>query len=296
MEMLNRLMKSCTSAHRHTYVPPRTQRARQSLLCARATTFDTVFPLEAGCSVSKAAIGFNSAGYRGLLATENISRGDVVLSIPLHNMLQVPRQLRQPHIATAAAAALATWQQHHGQLPEALLAFFLNPDVIWEAKLVAWLLHLRAAAPAGSLWDSYCQSLPTAAEAITFCSYSQEHAEQLQFSTWKVWLQALFAGALGAKPAYMSITAHISLELILDLLAKCILPGWLVVNVTLIDLHKGTISAYKAPSHRSAVLAQVGSQICWLPSCTQTPEAYTHCDSLCDVVAWLCGLCAAGFG
>lgn len=187
MELLNsRLMKSCTSAHRQTYVPPRTQKVRKLLLCAQSTTLDTVFPLEAGCSVSKAAIGFNSAGYRGLLATEDISQGDVVLSIPLHNMLPVPRQLTQPHMATAAAAALATWQQHHGQLSEALLAFFLNPDVIWEAKLVAWLLHLRAAAPAGSLWDSYCQSLPAAAEAVSFCSYSEEHAEQLQFIIWKV--------------------------------------------------------------------------------------------------------------
>lgn len=143
-------------------------------------------PLPAACSVNKAVIGVNKDGFRGLLAATDIAQGEVVLTIPLHNMLQVPRQLAQPHMQSITEAALATWQQQHWQLPNELLEFVTQSDVLWESKLVAWLLYLRAAAPVGSLWHSYCQSLPAAAEAITFCSYSEQHAEQLQFSIWKV--------------------------------------------------------------------------------------------------------------
>jgi hypothetical protein len=64
-----------------------------------------------------------------------------------------------------------------------------DPACPWEAKLVAWLLHLRAAAAAGSVWRSYCQVLPAAEETLSFFCYSEQQAEQLQFSTWKVrWL------------------------------------------------------------------------------------------------------------
>lgn len=143
-------------------------------------------PLEAACNINKAVIGVNPQGYRGLLAASSIAPGEVVLSIPLHNMLQVPRQLTQPDTVSAAAAALATWQQQHWQLPVELTSFLSSPDVIWESKLVAWLLYLKAAASAGSLWHSYIQSLPAAADAITFCSYNEAQAEQLQFSVWKV--------------------------------------------------------------------------------------------------------------
>lgn len=144
------------------------------------------FFLEAACSVNKAAIGLNEQGFRGLLATTNLAPGEVVLSIPLHNMLQVPRQLTQPHMQSTTEAALACWQQQHWKLPDELFAFLTQSDVLWESKLVAWLLFLRAAAPVGSLWRSYCQSLPAAADAITFSSYSEKHVQQLQLSTWKV--------------------------------------------------------------------------------------------------------------
>lgn len=144
------------------------------------------FPLEAACTTSRAVMGVNQLGFRGLLAATDIAPGDVVLSIPLHNMLQVPRQLTQPNMQSTATAALDSWQQQHGKLPEELLSFFSRQDVLYESKLVAWLLFLRAAAPAGSLWHSYCQSLPAASDAITFCSYSEQHVEQLQFSVWKV--------------------------------------------------------------------------------------------------------------
>jgi hypothetical protein len=144
------------------------------------------FRLEAACSVNKAAIELNEYGFRGLLAATDIAPGEVVLRIPLHNMLQVPRQLTQPHMQSTAEAALAAWQQQHWKLPDQLLAFLTQSNVLWESKLVAWLLFLRAAAPEGSLWRSYCQSLPAAADAITFCSYSEQHVEQLQLSTWKV--------------------------------------------------------------------------------------------------------------
>lgn len=145
------------------------------------------FPgLEAACSVNKAAIGLNKDGFRGLLAATNIAPGEVVLTIPLHNMLQVPRQLTQPHMQSMTEAALTSWQQQHWNLPDELLSFLTQPNVIWESKLVAWLLFLGATAPVGSLWHSYCQSLPAAADAITFCSYSEQHVEQLQLSTWKV--------------------------------------------------------------------------------------------------------------
>jgi hypothetical protein len=145
-------------------------------------------PLEAACSTSKAVIGLNPEGYRGLLAATDIASGEVVLQIPLHNMLQVPRQLTQPDMQLAAMTAFTSWQQQHWTLPDQLLSFFLDAEVVWESKLVAWLLYLKAAAPEGSVWHSYIQSLPAAADAITFCSYSEQQAEQLQFSTWKVGL------------------------------------------------------------------------------------------------------------
>jgi hypothetical protein len=146
------------------------------------------YPLEAACFVSKTVIGLNPQGYRGLLSASSIIPGEVVLSIPLHNILQVPRQLTQPEMQSATAAALATWQQQHWELPQELASLILSPNVTWESKLVAWLLYLKAAAPEGTLWHSYIQSLPAAADAITFCSYSEQQAEQLQFSVWKVGL------------------------------------------------------------------------------------------------------------
>lgn len=160
------------------------------------------FPLEAACSVSKALIGLNPQGYRGLLAASDIAPGEVVLRIPLHNMLQVPRQLTQPDMQLAASTALSMWQQQHWQLPTPLLSFCTDPGVVWESKLVAWVLYLRAAAPEGSMWRSYCQSLPTAAEAITFCSYNEQQAEQLQFSFWKVSTEAGAVWGLCLAQAY----------------------------------------------------------------------------------------------
>jgi hypothetical protein len=65
-------------------------------------------------------------GYRGLIAAADLSPGDVVVSVPLHNILQVPRQLTTAAAAAAAAAALQSWQQQHGALPAALLDLVLG--------------------------------------------------------------------------------------------------------------------------------------------------------------------------
>lgn len=144
------------------------------------------FPLAAACSESRAAIGMAPQGYRGLFATCNVAFGEIVLSLPLHNMLQVPRELVHPDMMTVASTAWEAWQRRHWQLPELLLSFLGSSNALWEAKLVAWLLYLRAAAPTTSLWHSYLQSLPSLAETITFCCYDEQQIEQLQFSTWKV--------------------------------------------------------------------------------------------------------------
>lgn len=174
---------------------PALPRSRASRARAAAAAAAGAFPIEAACCVNKAVIGLNPQGYRGLLAAADIAPGDVVLRIPLANMLQVPRRLTQPGMQQAASSALHTWQQQHSwQLPAQLVSFLASTDAVWEAKLVAWLLYLRAAAPKGSLWASYCRSLPSAVEAITFCSYSEQQAEQLQLSTWKVCLDPSPAG------------------------------------------------------------------------------------------------------
>jgi hypothetical protein len=68
-------------------------------------------------------------GYRGLIASDDLSPGDVVVSVPLHNILQVPRQLTGAAAASAAAAAAAAldrWQQQHGELPGPLLNLILG--------------------------------------------------------------------------------------------------------------------------------------------------------------------------
>ena len=51
---------------------------------------------------------------------------------------------------------------------------------------MVWLLHLKAAAPQGIFWQCYCQALPAAEDTLSFFCYSEQQAEQLQFSTWKV--------------------------------------------------------------------------------------------------------------
>jgi hypothetical protein len=70
-----------------------------------------------------------------------------------------------------------------------------DPTCLWEAKLVAWLLHLQAlgstsssssSSSSSSLWDAYCRALPAAEDTLSFFCYSPEQAEQLQLSTWKV--------------------------------------------------------------------------------------------------------------
>jgi hypothetical protein len=69
-------------------------------------------------------------GYRGLIASADLSPGDVVVSVPLHNILQVPRQMTGAAAGAAAAAAAAIaldrWQQQHGALPENLLDLILG--------------------------------------------------------------------------------------------------------------------------------------------------------------------------
>jgi hypothetical protein len=68
-------------------------------------------------------------GYRGLIASDDLSPGDVVVSVPLHNILQVPRQLTGEPTGTAAAAAataLDRWQQQHGKLPGPMLNLILG--------------------------------------------------------------------------------------------------------------------------------------------------------------------------
>ncbi|WIA15539.1 hypothetical protein OEZ85_002173 [Tetradesmus obliquus] len=132
---------------------------------------------------------FDWLGYRGLIAWADLSPGDVVVSVPLHNILQVPRQLTSAAAAAAAAAALEAWQQQHGVLPAALLDLILDPGRPWEAKLVAWLLHLKATEPQGSFWQCYCQALPAAEDTLSFFCYSEQQVEQLQFSTWKALAQ-----------------------------------------------------------------------------------------------------------
>lgn len=174
---------------------------------AQTSSISQPCPMQAACSISKAVVGFNPQGYRGLLAATDIAPGDVVLQIPLFNMLQVPRQLTQLDMQSAALAAHTTWQQQHWQLPDQLLSFFADTEVVWESKLVAWLLYLQATAPEGSLWHSYIQSLPAAADAITFCSYSEQQAEQLQFSTWQVSLARVYLSA------YYTCTAQVTLWL-----------------------------------------------------------------------------------
>lgn len=79
-------------------------------------------------------------------------------------------------VAAAAASLL---------LPPPPLAMS-DPKCPWEAKLVAWILQLKATAQPGSLWHAYCAALPAAEETLTFFCYSPQQAEQLQFSTWKV--------------------------------------------------------------------------------------------------------------
>jgi hypothetical protein len=67
--------------------------------------------------------------YRGLIASDDLSPGDVVVSVPLHNTLQVPRQLTGTAAGAAAAAAataLDRWQQQHGALPGPLLDLILG--------------------------------------------------------------------------------------------------------------------------------------------------------------------------
>lgn len=61
-----------------------------------------------------------------------------------------------------------------------------DADCPWEAKLVYWLLHLKATAVAGSLWHTYCQALPSQQDTLSFFCYSEQQAELLQLSTWKV--------------------------------------------------------------------------------------------------------------
>jgi hypothetical protein len=169
--------------------------------------------LEQACSINKAVIGLNHEGYRGLMAATDIAPGEVVLQIPLCNMLQIPRQLTQPDMQLAAMAAFTTWQQQHWQLPDHLLSFFEDTEVVWESKLVAWLLYLKAAAPEGSLWHSYIHSLPAAADAITFCSYSEQQAEQLQFSTWKVGLvRAFLCANQAAEFCFVAVIVTVSAQ------------------------------------------------------------------------------------
>uniref|UniRef100_A0A383V6P8 SET domain-containing protein n=1 Tax=Tetradesmus obliquus TaxID=3088 RepID=A0A383V6P8_TETOB len=166
--------------------PPRAQ-ATAAASAAQAT--DALAVLESACAVRRAHIGVNPQGYRGLIAWADLSPGDVVVSVPLHNILQVPRQLTSAAAAAAAAAALEAWQQQHGVLPAALLDLILDPGRPWEAKLVAWLLHLKATEPQGSFWQCYCQALPAAEDTLSFFCYSEQQVEQLQFSTWKALAQ-----------------------------------------------------------------------------------------------------------
>lgn len=86
--------------------------------------------LESACSTCKAQIGYNQLGYRGLLATEQLYPGDTVVSVPLHNILQVPRNLGITEVVDAAQAALATWQKHHGLLPRELVALIMGKQPI----------------------------------------------------------------------------------------------------------------------------------------------------------------------
>lgn len=71
-------------------------------------------------------------GYRGLIASQDLLPGEVVVSVPLHNVLQVPRQLcgaSAEAAVTATAAALTEWQQHHRPLPNPLLDLIMGR---WE--------------------------------------------------------------------------------------------------------------------------------------------------------------------
>lgn len=61
-----------------------------------------------------------------------------------------------------------------------------DPQLVWESKLVAWLLHLRTHAQPGSLWRAYCDALPAAADTLTFYVFDAQAAEQLQLGSWKV--------------------------------------------------------------------------------------------------------------
>lgn len=85
-----------------------------------------ISPVESACTVRKAEIGLNPAGFRGLIALEFIGPGDVVLSVPLCNTLQVPRELESPQAVAAAQEALELWQRYHGQLPAELLDLIMG--------------------------------------------------------------------------------------------------------------------------------------------------------------------------
>ncbi|KAF6266327.1 hypothetical protein COO60DRAFT_447276 [Scenedesmus sp. NREL 46B-D3] len=181
-------VKACSRRLKPLSSPRRQQASATATAAAGAPTADAVAALQSACAVRRAHIGLNAQGFRGLIASNDLSPGDVVVSVPLHNILQVPRQLTGAAAGAAAAAAataLDRWQQQHGTLPAPLLDLVLDPGCPWEAKLVAWLLQLKAAAAPGSLWHSYCQVLPAAEETLSFFCYSEQQAEQLQFGTWK---------------------------------------------------------------------------------------------------------------
>jgi hypothetical protein len=145
--------------------------------------------LARACSINATAPGLNAQGCRGLLAAGDIAPGQVVLRLPLHNALAVARarcsQGGRSAGGAAAAALLAAHQRQHGPLPHALAAFLSDDGAVWEAKLVAWLLHLRATAPPGSLWHAYIRALPAAADTLSFVAFSEQQAEQLQLGSWR---------------------------------------------------------------------------------------------------------------
>jgi hypothetical protein len=121
-------MQSCCGIHcslelvRTPFVVQPHRRCRTQVPNALTTPLaaNWLSSLEDACIVREAAIGINAAGYRGLIAQKNLASGDVVVRVPLHNVLQVPR-VGSPATTQATSEALQRWQQYHGKLPEELM-------------------------------------------------------------------------------------------------------------------------------------------------------------------------------
>jgi hypothetical protein len=82
--------------------------------------------LEAAATLARGAVGLSRHGGRGLVASCDISAGDVVLRVPLCNTLLTPRCLKDASAAALAASHLHAWQKAHWALPQELARMLLG--------------------------------------------------------------------------------------------------------------------------------------------------------------------------